>query len=217
VFGSFKTLARRGAAVAALLALGACSGTSTYSRSQPGAEPAADKGNAIIVFGLNFRSPAGAAAYGDMTLYWASYDPASGHVLQRASFGAKRTCNDPRFDIVPDFCKRHETSYHTVEVKPGDYILSTAIVTAYHTRITNFHEMPTWTNWTATASVRSSRAPRVSVAAGEVVYIGDYYFFPLSFPVRLTGLEWNLRAAQAHFAATSKAPATLVERRPKQD
>ena len=215
--GNSRVVARLGAAFITLLALAACSGTSTYSRNQAGAEPAADKGNAVIVFGLNFRSPTGVPVHGEMTVYWAAYDRANGNVLQRASFGAQRRCNDPRFDNVPDFCQRHETSYHTVEVKPGDYILSTAIVSAYRTYITNFHEMPSWTNWSSSASVRSSRAPRISVAAGEIVYIGDYYFFPTAFPARLTGLEWNPTAAQAHVAATLKTPVKLIERRPSMD
>lgn len=77
--------------------------------------------------------------------------------------------------------------------------------------------MPSWTNWTTTASVRSSRAPRVAVAAGEVVYIGDYYFFPTAFPARLTGIERNPAAAQAHVAATLKTPVKLLERRSSMD
>jgi hypothetical protein len=218
VFGTLRAIARVGAMLAALAALVACSGTDQFSRHQMGAEPSAAQGNGIVVFGLNFRAPGGAPVHGVMTVAWSSYDPGTGHVLQSAQFGATRTCYDPRLNRVPEVCEKHLTSYHLVEVKPGSYILSRGTVPGFNrVMITNFHEMPNWTNWTRTASVGESKSPRFSIAAGETVYIGDYIFFPLSFPARPTGFEWNPEAARAHVAATVKSSPPLIERRPRQD
>jgi hypothetical protein len=202
------------AGLALLLAASACSGADQFSRAQSGSVPTSESGNAIVVFGLNFRAPGGAPVNGTLRLAWASYDPVNGQVLLTNRFGATRTCNDPRFDIVPDFCKRHETSYHAVEVTPGHYILSSGMVAAGNrTYITNFREMPSWTNWNRSAEVGPSRAPRFTAAAGEVIYVGDFFFFPSSFPVRLTGFEWHPDAARAHLAA-NRIAGTLIERRP---
>jgi hypothetical protein len=218
MFDSIRIWARHGAALALFLGLTACSGADQFSRHQMASEPSAAQGNAIVVFGLNFRAPNGTPVHGSMSIAWSTYEEGTGRILQSVQFGAERTCFDPRFNVVPEFCEKNLTSYHVVEVKPGNYILSRGTV-AGGPRVyeTNFHEMPNWTNWTRSAAVGASKAPRFTVAASEAIYIGDYFFFPFSFPARPTGLEFNLAAARAHLAAKVKAPVTLVERRPRQD
>lgn len=177
---------------------------------------------AIVVFGMHGVHPEPQSRWQlgrviearALELEWTSYDkPTEG--LKGGSFRAARKCWNS-FD-TPEFCQKQMTTHHVVAVAPGSYVL-TSLTTHGATRshMTRFDKKTDWLGLERSVQQRSS--PRFEIKAGEVVYIGDYYFDTWNFPGRPLGIRFDDAAARGRLAeykaAGNPVPGEMVVRRP---
>ena len=192
-------LARVGLLFVAALALAAC-GTSKVDRGVAftGNEP-----DALVVFGTTSKT----STPWMLQHQWSIYDPATGDFLSRPpdkrfsdalqwceSSVIKLTCSDVSPDII------NGTKYALARVKPGHYALSMFRVVGYNRGLEFFWPNANKNMYIVPLSGNDaySRAPRIEIRAGEVLYAGntnlsarEHPYFPGDMAPVFVGVEFK--------------------------
>lgn len=190
------------AAAALVLPLGSCAGTGSHTGQ-------ADTGTVVVAVTADKRYPTQLAP---IAVFWRQYDPASQKLMPAGgSFSVDRRheCFWTFGDKSPCIQPRHEA----FTVPPGDYILTNVMswrlsgVTQEQLETSfvegeplgGFHPKAIITSSRTPddASTAKSRAPRFSVAKGEVVYIGTFLFDTFDQPHRVREVLFDAESAKS--------------------
>lgn len=176
--------------------------------------------SAIVVAGLARTAAPINRADTYLVMGWRRFDPVNGKfdkiynnlLGSRITMQASKQLN-PNVDSLITGVKPTEPQttpkYFVFKVDAGSYAFDFVETMAYlSNRVTS--QTPN----SQDSSLVNPRAGRFSVAPGEIVYIGDYYFDTAKFPIQLNRIGLDVSAAQAALKEYPGVQAAMAVRMP---
>jgi hypothetical protein len=177
--------------LAIALALQACDRTASTSYT---VDDPKSGGSAAIVIGLGIQPDVAGPPKG-MSISFAAYDPATDklHYMMPDVTVRRSHCFFSGISVTPD-CDIRRMQRFVLAVPPGEYAIVSHVSSGVgingqrYIKTTRFvKELPSLT--VREVPTNNARLARWRVAAGEVVYVGDFVYDPFAFPAKLQRIE----------------------------
>lgn len=185
-------IARLLAMLALSLALPSCDRTAStaYTVDDP-----KSTGNAAIVIGLGIPSDY-VSVPRSISIAFAAYESATDTLRYVPGVTVRRShCFFAGISVTPD-CDIRRMQRFVLAVPAGEYAIVSHVAAGRgfdgreYIRVTRFvKELPSLT--VRDVPTNNARLARWRIAAGEVVYLGDFVYDPFAFPARLRRIERN--------------------------